>query len=110
MNNLWTEAWAKETEGIDLTNARVGGCATKANPNKEDAAWWNQAGPVWVENYISWRKENPNWKIWTAPDGNKGIELSLNPIVKDGFAACEAADIMSFVKWLRWPIRGPARD
>ena len=81
MNNLWTEAWAKETEGIDLTNARVGGCATKANPNKEDAAWWNQAGPVWVENYISWRKENPNWKIWTAPDGNRAVELALTPTV-----------------------------
>ena len=81
MNNLWIEAWAKETEGIDLTNARVGGRATKANPNKEDAAWWNQAGPVWVENYIHWRKENPNWKIWTAPDGNRAVELALTPIV-----------------------------
>lgn len=80
-NQLWEEAWKQESEGLDLTTARVGGRATKANPNKEDAAWWNQSGPKWVDNYIAWRKSNPNWKIWTAPDGNKAIELGLIPEV-----------------------------
>jgi putative RecB family exonuclease len=80
-NLLWQEAWAKETDGIDLASARVGGRATKANPNKEDASWWNTAGPVWVDNYIHWRKQNPDWKIWTAPDGNRAIELGLIPEV-----------------------------
>ena len=47
--NLWADAWAKETKDLDLDNARVAGRATKANPNKEDANWWNEQGPIWVD-------------------------------------------------------------
>lgn len=81
--SLWEKAWAKESEGIDLTNARIGGRSTKANPNKEDIGFWQTSGPIWVEQYIAWRKANPNWKIWTAPDGRPAIELELMPIVSD---------------------------
>ena len=80
---LWDKAWAKESEGIDLTNARVGGRSTKVNPNKEDITFWQTSGPMWVEQYIAWRKQNPNWKIWTAPDGRPAIELELIPVVAD---------------------------
>lgn len=83
MTNLWAEAWAKETKDLDLDNARVAGRATKANPNKEDANWWNEQGPIWVEQYIMWRKNNPDWKIWRTPQGVKAIELELNPIIAD---------------------------
>ena len=82
-NQLWSTAWDLSKGDIDLTNARVGGRATKANPNKEDVTFWQSAGPKWVEGYIAWRKTNPDWKIWTAPDGNPGIELALTPIVND---------------------------
>ena len=78
---LWETAWKESKGDLDLTNARVGGRATKANPNKEDQDFWQTAGPRWVEGYIEWRKANPNWKIWVAPDGNPGIELALTPIV-----------------------------
>ena len=78
---LWDNAWILSKGDTDLTNARVGGRATKANPNKEDITFWQTAGPKWVEAYIAWRKANANWKIWTAPDGNPGIELALTPIV-----------------------------
>jgi len=81
--SLWDTAWAKESEGIDLTNARVGGRATKVNPNKEDINYWQKQGPMWVEQYIAWRKQNPNWKIWTTPDGRPAIELELIPVVAD---------------------------
>ena len=80
---LWDQAWTASKGDIDLTNARVGGRATKANPNKEDQAFWQSAGPRWVEGYIAWRKTNPDWKIWTAPDGNPGIELALTPVIND---------------------------
>ena len=80
---LWDKAWAKESEGIDLTNARIGGRSTKANPNKEDIDFWQSSGPMWVEQYIAWRKANPNWKIWTTPDGRPAIELELIPVVAD---------------------------
>ena len=78
---LWDKAWAKESEGIDLTSARIGGRSTKANPNKEDISFWQSSGPMWVEQYIAWRKANTNWKIWTTPDGRPAIELELIPVV-----------------------------
>lgn len=78
---LWDQAWLESKGDTDLTNARVGGRATKANPNKEDVTFWQTQGPRWVEAYIAWRKANANWKIWTAPDGNPGIELALTPVV-----------------------------
>ena len=78
---LWDQAWLESKGDTDLTNARVGGRVTKANPNKEDVTFWQTAGPKWVEAYIAWRKANANWKIWTAPDGNPGIELALTPVV-----------------------------
>ena len=58
MNELWEKAWAKETEGLDFSIARVAGRSTIANPNKEDAVWWNTQGSKWVDNYISWRKKD----------------------------------------------------
>ena len=81
VQRLWDEAWLETKGDIDLDKARVGGRATKANPNKEDVAFWQSAGPRWVEGYIAWRQANPNWKIWIAPDGNPGIELALTPVV-----------------------------
>lgn len=80
-NQLWATAWDESKGDIDLSTARVGGRATKANPNKEDATFWQAQGPKWVEAYIAWRKANPDWKIWTAPDGNPGIELALTPVI-----------------------------
>ena len=81
VDTLWQTAWEECKGDLDLTNARVGGRATKANPNKEDQTFWQTAGPRWVEGYIAWREANPDWKIWRAPDGNPGIELALNPVV-----------------------------
>jgi len=80
-NTLWTDAWNNSKGDVDMSTARVGGRATKANPNKEDATFWQTAGPKWVEDYIAWRKHNSSWKIWTAPDGNLGIELALTPVI-----------------------------
>ena len=83
VQNLWTKSWNVSKGDIDLTGARVGGRATKANPNKEDETFWQNTGPKWVDGYIAWRKTNTNWKIWKAPDGNPGIELALTPVIKD---------------------------
>jgi hypothetical protein len=78
-NELWDKAWALESEGKDLTNARVGGRATKANPNKEDVTFWQSTGPQWVQAYIDWRKANPDWKLWKTPQGAPAIELAMLP-------------------------------
>ena len=81
VNALWEKAWTEETKDLDFSIARVAGRATKEFPNKEDANWWNTKGPEWVENYILWRKNNPDWKIWTTQEGVKAIELELNPVI-----------------------------
>ena len=78
---LWQQAWDESKGDIDLTNARVGGRETKLNPNKEDSTWWNSKGPEWVQAYISWREHNKDWKIWKAPNGDRGIELELTPVI-----------------------------
>ena len=78
-NELWEKAWAKELGDKDLTNARVGGRATKANPNKEDVNLWQATGPQWVQAYIDWRKANPDWKLWKTPQGTPAIELAMLP-------------------------------
>jgi hypothetical protein len=78
-NELWAKAWAQELGDKDLTNARVGGRATKANPQKEDVNFWQATGPQWVQAYIDWRKANPNWKLWKTPQGAPAIELVMLP-------------------------------
>jgi putative RecB family exonuclease len=83
VQQLWDQAWSESKGDIDLTAARVGGRATKANPNKEDVNFWQNTGPTWVQNYIAWREANPNWKIWVTPDGEPAIELKLDPVVAD---------------------------
>ena len=81
VQDLWNIAWNESKGDVDLTKARIGGRATKVNPNKEDVNFWQSQGPKWVEGYIAWRQLNSDWKIWKAPDGNPGIELALTPVV-----------------------------
>lgn len=76
---LWDKAWAQELGDKDLTNARVGGRATKANPQKEDVNFWQATGPQWVQAYIDWRKANPDWKLWKTPQGAPAVELAMLP-------------------------------
>lgn len=74
----FNKEWADLTAGVDLTKARVGGRATKDNPNKEDADFWARKGPEWVKGYIEWRQNNPSWKIWMNGEV-PAIELGLVP-------------------------------
>ena len=59
INELWQEAWKVCVGDKDLSNARVSGRATKATPNKEDATQWQKQGVVFVQDYVKWRKANP---------------------------------------------------
>ena len=79
----WNDAWVVALGDIDLAVARVGGRATKANPDKEDAKWWNTNGPEWLKDYTQWRAKNPAWKIWKTPDGEPAIELAINVKIAD---------------------------
>jgi hypothetical protein len=76
---LWDEAWHEYTKDADLSTYRVGGRATKERPNKEDAEFWLEQGPKWVQEYVEWRLANKNWKIWKTPQGLPAIELGIVP-------------------------------
>jgi len=80
---LWDKAWTKESDGVDLTFARVGGRTSKAFPNRENVDFWQQTGPEWVQSYIDWRTANTNWKIWYTPEGAPAVELGLTPVFAD---------------------------
>ena len=82
-NAYWDIAWLKETKDLDFSKARVAGRSTKANPDREDAVWWMNQGSILVDNYIMWRKNNPDWKIWRTPEGAKAVEIELNPVIAD---------------------------
>ena len=82
-NAYWDIAWLKETKDLDFSKSRVAGRSTKANPDREDAVWWMNQGSIWVDNYILWRKNNPDWKIWRTPQGAKAVEIELNPVIAD---------------------------
>ena len=82
-NAYWDIAWLKETKDLDFSKARIAGRSTKANPDREDAVWWMNQGSIWVDNYILWRKNNPDWKIWRTPEGAKAVEIELNPVIAD---------------------------
>jgi hypothetical protein len=79
VDTLWDNAWQECKGDKDLTNARVGGRATKANPNKEDVGFWQETGPKWVQGYVDWRQANQEWKIWQTPTGIPAIELAMMP-------------------------------
>lgn len=52
------------------------GRKTKDKPNGEDAAWWLENGPTYVENWLTQRKNN-GWITWDV-DGEPAIELNIN--------------------------------
>ena len=56
---------------------RAGGRATKANPNKEDAAWWLEAGPKMVDFWTQFRQDS-GFNMYQLPDGSEAIETELN--------------------------------
>jgi hypothetical protein len=56
---------------------RAGGRATKANPNKEDAAWWLEAGPKMVDFWTQFRQDS-GFAMYQLPDGSEAIETELN--------------------------------
>lgn len=79
---VWDDEFEKAIEKqehfsqIDSTEFRATGRASKANPNKEDRAWWEENGPLFVQSWITWRQVSP-WEIleW---NGVLCIEIEAN--------------------------------
>jgi len=79
LHKYWSDAWENTLEDV---RQRVGDDAMQqqfrtANKRKpEDKAWWYTNGLEMLKKYQSWRQES-DWKIWTAPDGQPAIELNM---------------------------------
>ena len=89
MNKYWDAAWAAQQQeqltktGVDQTQWRASGRATKANPNKEDGDWWNVNGSAMVDSWIAWRNGTHPLVLWEPQPGVPAIELGLTPIWND---------------------------
>jgi putative RecB family exonuclease len=70
--------WELNYKGADNGMVwRAGGRATKANPNKEDAAWWLENGPKMVDFWTQFRQDS-GFNMYQLPDGSEAIETELN--------------------------------
>jgi hypothetical protein len=87
-NKFWDEAWNRLKDkqlsdtGIDSSNWKAAGRATKANPNKEDGDWWNINGAKMVDRWIEWRSGANGWQMFEI-NGTPAIEIGITPIWND---------------------------
>lgn len=73
----WDEQWNSSVvaKGFTAADVRSGGRATKANPDKENADWWLENGPKFVESWVDFR-DGSGWSI-ALVNGQPAIELGL---------------------------------
>lgn len=79
--SLFDEAFTAEiVEGSEAqpTNewSAAGKGKIKSRPQGEDYGWWAETGPKMVDDWMTFRR-NSGWRIWQAPTGEPGIELSI---------------------------------
>lgn len=83
----WAKAFAAELaemdeRGFPRAQWQAGGRATKANPDKESEAWWNENGPKMAEEWATWR-EKVGWVIWEPIPGQPAIEIGVPNTIGD---------------------------
>lgn len=81
LDSIWTDAFNNEVQraqerGVEKSQWRKGGRATKDNPDKENGEWWEASGHQMFLSWVQWRNNN-DWTVWTTPDGEPAIELNL---------------------------------
>lgn len=69
-------ALEEEKSGYSRDEFYRAGRVSKANPNKEDMAWWLREGPLMVNRWVNFKRV-ANWEIWITPNGEPAIELGL---------------------------------
>ena len=81
-DNIWDEAFLneiatiEERTGTNPVDWRVGGRVSKANPNKEDKAWWDENGKRMFFDFINaWQASH--FEVWVSPGDIPGIEIGF---------------------------------
>lgn len=85
-----TEVLDKEIESArsddypDPTSWKSYGRATKEKPHGEDIQWFGAVGiPTCLNNYITWRLENPQLQLLTLPSGAVAVEVPFVVHIED---------------------------
>lgn len=65
----------EERSGFPSSEFRATGRASKQYPNKEDRAWWLENGPIFVNNWVTWRQNSP-WDL-LVHEGTPAIEVEI---------------------------------
>jgi len=69
-----------ERSGVDPSLWYCSGRASKAYPNKEDMAWWDEHGPSFCLAWKSWRLTAP-WDVWIDSTGRPAIEYEFDIVL-----------------------------
>jgi hypothetical protein len=77
---------AEQKSGIPRSKFKASGRASKANPNKEDAAFWLREGPAMCRSWVTFRNSAP-LDIWIDPLGTPAIELACRLSLDGGKTA-----------------------
>lgn len=71
---------SEKRSGMDKSEFRASGRASKAWPEKENEAWWRENGPVMVANWAAWRANTP-WTLYVFDDDEPAIEVLFEIVV-----------------------------
>jgi putative RecB family exonuclease len=80
---MWDESFLEQIAEVSAKNNtnpvdwRVGGRSTKANPDKENKAWWDENGKRMFFDFINAWQES-GFEVWVSPEGVPGIEIGFN--------------------------------
>jgi hypothetical protein len=95
----WLHEWDVEltmaaAEEPDTTLYRAAGRRSKAKPNKEDGAWWVEAGVDMCKSYATYRvaEKGNGFDTWALPDGEPAIEVQFTFELVDGITVRGAID------------------
>src|SRR5665647_2281373 len=75
-------AETEEESGLDRSQFRASGRASKQWPDKENEAWWRAEGPTMFLRWINFRRNAP-WDIWITPDGMPAVEIEFDLVLGD---------------------------
>lgn len=88
---LFLEGWEKAVEknkeyspNFPVEDYILTGKAAVKYGGKRNFEWWMDNGPLMVQRWIDWRRDNPDWHIWEDPDGVPAIELKLSYTLPNG--------------------------
>ena len=83
-DNIWDESFLGQIAEVERRNPgtnpvdwRVGGRASKALPNKEDKAWWDENGKKMFFDFINAWQES-HFQVWMSESGTPGVEIEFN--------------------------------